>query len=101
MTDPIAKLIRGERDALLQAAPAPSAARLWHEARRRRAAALRRSMSAAGWLVRLAVAAAMAIGFAAWRPEAPFLLLLCAVSIWLTRGACAPLHSRFPERTMR
>jgi len=92
MTDPVAGFIRSDRAALLEAAPPPHAARLWHEARRRRSAALRRSLSLAGWLVRLAVAAAMLAGFLSARPEAPFLLLLCLLSAWLTRGACAPLH---------
>jgi hypothetical protein len=92
MTDPVAELIRGERDALLQVAPAPHAARLWHEARRRRAASLRTSMRAVGWLVRLALAAATLISFAALRPEAYFLLLLFSVSVWLTGAACAPVR---------
>ena len=95
MTDPIAAFIRGERETLLRAAPPPHAARLWHEARRRRAASLRRSMRLAGWLVRLAVAAAMLVSFflsVPARPESWFLLLLCALSIWLTRGACAPVR---------
>lgn len=92
MTDPVARFIRGERDALLQAAPPPHAARLWHEARRRNAASLRRSMSAAGWLVRLVLASATLMSFVSVRPEAHFLLLLCALSIWLTGGACAPIH---------
>lgn len=90
MTDPVADFIRGERRALLQSAPRPNAARLWHEARRRRAASLRRGLKVAGWLVRLAVAAAMLVSFLFVRPEAHFLLLLCLLSIWLTRGACAP-----------
>jgi len=92
MSDPIAAFVRSEREEMLRAAPPQHAARLWHEARRRRAASLRRSMSAAGWLVRLVVAAAMLTTFALARPEAHFLLLLCALSIWLTRGACAPLR---------
>jgi hypothetical protein len=91
MTDPVAALIRSEREALLQAAPPPHAARLWHEARRRRAAALRRSMRAAGWLVRLVIAAAMLASYLSLRPEAHLMLILCALSIWLTRGACAPV----------
>jgi hypothetical protein len=101
MTDPVALFIRTEREKLIEAAPAPHAARLWHEARRRGAAALRRSMSAAGWLVRLAVAAATLVSFVAVRPEAHFLLLLCALSIWLTRGACAPLHPPSRKGTTR
>jgi len=91
MSDPIADFIRGERKALLLAAPPPHAARIWHEARRRRAASLRRTMRAAGWLVRLVVAAAMLMSFLFWRPEAQFLLMLSALSIWLTWGACAPI----------
>jgi hypothetical protein len=94
MTDPVASFIRGERETLLEAAPPPHAARLWHEARRRNAAALRRSLRAAGWLVRLAVAAAALASFLFVRPEAHFLLLLCALSIWLTWGACAPVRSQ-------
>ncbi|MET1109996.1 MAG: hypothetical protein ABWX67_00570 [Allosphingosinicella sp.] len=90
MNDPVADFIRGERRALLQSAPSPNAARLWHEARRRRSASLRRGLRVVGWLVRLAVAAAMVVSFLFVRPEAHFLLLLCALSIWLTRGACAP-----------
>lgn len=89
MTDPLAAFVRAEREALLQVAPAPHAARLWHEARRRSAAALRRGIGAAGWLVRITVAAAMFICFLSARPEADFLFLLCVLSIWLTRGACA------------
>jgi hypothetical protein len=92
MSDPVGEFIRGDRKALLQAAPPPHAARIWHDARARRAASLRRSMSAAGWLIRLVVAAAMLLSFVSLRPEAHFLLLLCIVSIWLTRGACAPVH---------
>lgn len=92
MTDPIADFIRTERARLIEAAPAPNAARLWHEARRRRAASLRAAMRAAGWAIRLAVAAATAIAFLFPQPEARFLLLLLALSIWLTRGACAPAH---------
>jgi len=92
MSDPIADFIRSEREKLLEAAPAPNAARLWHEARRRRAASLRATMRAAGWAIRLAVAAATAISFLLLQPEANFLLLLSALSIWLTRGACAPGH---------
>ena len=91
MIDPVAEFIRAEREALLQAAPAPHAARLWHEARRRRAASLRRTMGAIGWLVRLAVAAATVFSFLYPRPEAWFLLLLLSLSLWLTRGACAPV----------
>ena len=56
MSDPIAAFIRSERETLLQAAPPPHAARVWHEARHRRAASLRRTMRAAGWLVRFVVA---------------------------------------------
>ncbi|HST37295.1 MAG TPA: hypothetical protein VLK25_11780 [Allosphingosinicella sp.] len=92
MTDPVAAFIRAEREALLQAAPAPHAARLWHEARRRNAASLRRSMRAAGWLVRLAVALATLASLLAVRPEANFLAVLFILSLWLTRGACAPLR---------
>jgi hypothetical protein len=91
MSDPVLDFIRGERTALLQVAPPPDAVRLWHEARRRRAASLRRGLRVAGWLVRLAVAAAMVMSFLLVRPEAHFLLLACALSIWLTRGACAPV----------
>ena len=100
MSDPIAAFIRGEREALLQAAPPPHAARIWHEARRRRAASLRRTMRAAGWLVRLVVAAAMLTSFALMRPEAHFLLLLCALSIWLTWGACASIPHDSPKGDM-
>jgi hypothetical protein len=101
MNDPVALFIRTERERLLEAAPEPHAARLWHEARRRNAAALRRSMSAAGWLVRLAVAAATLMSFLTVRPEAHFLLLLCALSIWLTWGACAPIPRDSPKGTTR
>lgn len=94
MSDPIADFIRSEREKLLEAAPAPNAARLWHEARRRRAASLRAAMRAAGWAIRLALAVAAAISFLFPRPEAHFLLLLLALSIWLTRGACAPGHNQ-------
>ena len=94
MTDPVADFIRAEREALIDSAPEPHAARLWHEARGRRAASLRRSMRAAGWLIRLAVAAAMIAAFMTARPDAYFLLLLSILSIWLTRGACAPAQSR-------
>ena len=100
MTDPIAAFIRGEREALLQAAPPPHAARLWHEARRRRAAALRRGLWAAGWLARLAVAAVMLVSFVLVRPESLVLLVLCALSIWLTRGACAPAQREFRKGTV-
>lgn len=97
MTDPVAERLRGERAALLRAAPPPHAARLWHEARRRRASSLGRCMSAAGWLVRLVIAGAALASFVAELPGAWFLLLLCALSLWLTRGACAPIrHS--PKR---
>jgi len=93
MTDPIAAFIRGERETLLRAAPPPHAARLWHAARRRRAASLRRTMRVAAWLVRLAVATAMLLSFfLSLRPEAWLLLLTFALSVWLTRGACAPGH---------
>ena len=91
MTHPIAAFDRAEREALLQAAPAPHAAKLWHEARRRRAAALRRSLRVAGWLLRPLVAAAVLISFVLVRPESFVLLAFCALSVWLTRGACAPL----------
>lgn len=101
MTDPVALFIRSERERLLEAAPAPHAARLWHEARRRNAASLRRSMRAAGWLVRLAVAAATLASVLTVRPEAHFLLLLCALSIWLTWGACAPIHPHARKGTTR
>lgn len=94
MGDPIAELILAEREALLRSAPVPHTARVWHEARRRRAASLRGSMTAVGWLVRLIVAGATLVSFVSIRPEADFLLLLCAVSIWLTRGACAPVVSK-------
>ena len=90
MTDPIADFIRRERETLLEAAPAPNAARLWHEARRRRAASLRAAMRAAGWAIRLAVAAGAAVSFLFLQPEAHFLLLLLALSIGLPRGAGAP-----------
>ena len=100
MTDPVAAFVRAERDALLAAAPPPHAARLWHEARRRRAAALRRTMRAAGWLVRLAVAATMLVSFALVRPEAWALLVLCVLSIWLTRGACAPVEAELRKGTI-
>jgi hypothetical protein len=99
MSDPVADLIRGERRALLESAPPLNAARLWHEARRRRSASLRRALRVAGWLVRLAVAAAMLTSFLFVRPEAHFLLLLCALSIWLTRGACAPIT--IPKGTLK
>ncbi len=92
MDNPIADFIRAEREQLLRAAPAPHAARLWHEARRRRAASLRRAASAAGWLVRLIVAAAALIACVPLRPGSYFLLVLLAVTIWLTRGACAPIR---------
>src|SRR5919106_2601411 len=72
MSDPIAEFIRAEREALLQAAPAPHAARLWHEARRRRADSLRRSLSAIGWLVRVVIAAAILVSSVYWRPETYF-----------------------------
>lgn len=90
MTDPIAARLRAERDALLETAPPPHAAMLWHEARRRRAASLRRGMKIAGWLVRLVLAAAMAASFLLAWPEARLLAVLCVLSIWLTQGACAP-----------
>lgn len=92
MSDPLAAFIRAERDAVLEAAPPPHAARLWHEARRRRAASLRKAMSAAGWLVRLVVGATLLVSVATWRPDAYFLAFLCLLSIWLTRGACAPVQ---------
>ena len=91
MSDPIAEFIRAEREALLEAAPAPHAARLWHEARRRRADSLRRSLSAIGWLVRVVIAAATLVSSVYWRPETYFLVLLLFLSIWLTRGACVPI----------
>lgn len=100
MSDPVAEFIRSERRALLEAAPPPHAACLWHEARRRRADSLRRSLRAAGWLVRLAVAAAMLVAFLAVRPGAWFLFLLCLVSIWLTRGACASIRPETRKGTM-
>lgn len=90
MSDPVAAFIHAEREASLRAAPAPHSARLWHEARRRRAASLRASMSAVGWLVRLVLAAATLVSFAPARPEAYFLLLLFSLSVWLTGAACAP-----------
>lgn len=90
MSDPLAELIRGERQALLQAAPSPHAARLWQQARRRRADTLRRQMRLAGWLVRLIVSVAVLASFATVQSETYFLFLLWAGSIWLTWGACAP-----------
>lgn len=95
MNDPVALFLRRERETLFEAAPPLHAAKLWHEARVRRAAALRRIMSVAGWLIRLLVAAAMLAGFAFARPEAHFLFILLILSVWLTRGACAapPLSS--------
>lgn len=89
MSDPIADFIRGERDVLARTAPAPHAARVWHAARRRRAARLSDGVRAVGWLVRLAIAAATLWCVVAWRSEAQVMLLLLAVSIWLTWGACA------------
>lgn len=89
MRDALADLIRGERDTLLRAAPAPHVGRLWHEARRRRAATLRRVSMAVGWLVRLAVAAATVATLMPWRSESSLSLLLLGLSVWLTRGACA------------
>ena len=100
MTDPVASFIRGERERLLQVAPPPHAARLWHEVRRRRAAALRRSMRATGWLVRLVLAAAMLLCVLSLRPEAHLMLVLCVLSFWLTRGACAPIRSESPKGNM-
>jgi hypothetical protein len=97
MTDPIAAFVRAERETLLAAAPPPHAARLWHEARRRRAAALRRTMRLAGWLARLAAAAAMLVSFLLVRPESFALLAFCALLIWLTRGACAPVSHDAPK----
>lgn len=97
MTDPVADFIRGEREALLRAAPQPNAARLWHEARRRRAKSLRRSIRVAGWLARLAVAAALLTSFVSVWAEAHFLLLLWVLSIWLTWGACAPNRNETPK----
>jgi hypothetical protein len=94
MSDPVAAFIRAEKDELVQAAPAPHAARLWHTARQRRAASLQRVMRASAWLARLILAAAMVAGFLLVRPEAYFLAILCAVAIWLTRGACAPAQAR-------
>ena len=94
MSDPLAKFIRSERQALLQAAPPPHAARLWHEARRRRADTLRRNMRLAGWLVRLIVSAAVLVSFATVQAETYFLFLLWAGSIWLTWSACAPTQTR-------
>lgn len=97
MNDPIAEFIRAERETLLGSAPAPHAARLWHEARRRRAASLRRAASAAGWLIRLIVAAAALMSLVPLRPGSYFLILLLAVTIWLTHGACAPLRLFFQK----
>lgn len=94
MTDRVASFMRGERQALLQAAPPSNAARLWHEARRRRADTLRRNMRLAGWLVRLIVSAAVLVSFATVQAETYFLFLLWAGSMWLTASACAPGHSR-------
>lgn len=100
MTDPVAAFVRAERDALLEAAPAPHAARLWHAARRRRAASLRRLTSVAGWLARIAIAAAALASFAAGQPAGYPLLLLLTVAIWLTRGACAPVPQASAKGTM-
>ena len=94
MSDPLADFIRNDRQALVDAAPPLHAARLWHEARRRRADALRRNMNLAGWLVRLAVTAAVLVSFWAVRPDSYFLFFLWALMIWLTWGACAPIHRR-------
>jgi hypothetical protein len=92
MSDPVAEFLRGEREVMLRAGPAPHAARLWHEARRRHAASLRRAMGIAGWLVRLVVAAATLMSCLSMQPQADFLLLLLALSMWLTWGACAPVR---------
>ena len=92
MTDPIAQMIRGDRQALLAAAPPLHAARLWHAARRRRAAALRRQMRLAGWLVRLAVSAGLLLSFATVGADSYLLAFLWVLAIWLTSGACASAH---------
>jgi len=100
MTDPVAAFMRRERKALLRSAPkAAAAAPLWHLARRRRERRLRRWLRAAGWLVRVAVAATAVAAFAVARPEAHFLLFALAISAWLTRGACAPVGPSFEKET--
>jgi len=92
--DPIAAALRRDAELLLDLAPAPDAAALWHKVRRARSKRIQRVMDICGWSLRATVAIAFG-GVALSAPEAlPALIVPLALVGWLSTGICTPLlHS--------
>ena len=91
--DPIAAALRRDAELLLEIAPAPDAARLWHAVRAARGRKIQRLINLCGWSLRGAIALAV-LGVGSLAPHAlasaavPLLLIA-----WLTSGMCAPAQA--------
>jgi hypothetical protein len=95
--DHVRAALRRDSEMLLELAPSPDAASLWHEVRRARARRLKRITDICGWSVRAAAAAA-GLGVAVSAPDAlgvlagPLLLVA-----WLSTGICTPVAGGRPS----
>lgn len=99
--DYVRAALRRDSEMLLELAPKPDAASLWHEVRRARARRLEGIMDICGWSVR-AGAAFVALVVALWAPDAlwAFAGPLALVG-WLSTGICTPvaIRDRTAERS--
>jgi hypothetical protein len=96
--DPIAAALRRDAALLLERAPAPNAAAVWHAVRRERARRVRLIIDICGWGLRAAIAGIFIL-VAVAEPDALAKLGGPLVLIgWLSRGMCSPIRLRAAAR---